>query len=86
MGDSVFIVLPEGAKPSKLLEVILSPQDFGFKTAGDKHMAKIREALRRTPLRVYSHERTVVGIGIYKGAYANDGRIHATYELNGAKH
>jgi hypothetical protein len=86
MGDSIFVVLPEGAKPPKSLEVILSPKEFGFKSADEKNIKKIKDALRKKPLRVYDHERAVVGIGMYADAYAENGKIHATYEMNGAKH
>jgi len=86
MGDSVSVVLPKGAKLTSRLEVILTPEEFGLKTASKKHMPEVNQTLKKLELRIYSNNQTYVGTGKYSNAYTLDGKIHAVYQLNGANH
>ena len=86
MGDSLFVVLPKGAKLTQKLEVMLAPEEFGLKTASKKHMPEVNQMLKKLELRIYSDNQTFVGTGKYSNAYTRDGKIHAVYQLNGANH
>ena len=86
MGDSIFVVLPKGAKLTERIEVLLAPEEFGLKTANTKHMPEINKMLKKLELKIYNGNQTQIGTGKYSNAYARDGKICAVYQLNGENH
>ncbi len=86
MGDSIFVVLPEGAKLTKKLEVMLAPEEFDLKTKGEKQVSEINRALKKLELRIYGDQNTLIAKGKYANHYTRNGNICAVYEINGANH